>query len=151
MEIRCPHPQPVEVLELGTAERIDAVVEMKNPGVWILGTPMDDDRKNGMGIVIEYADKSGQPRWIKPQKKRWDYTIFGDSRPAPNPDEVIPLGVRQDQRRHRAASTVGPSTERVMTKKPSPVSSTRASDTGWSSTTKPTMRIRSICTATVSN
>jgi len=34
-----PHPAAVEVLDLGTAERIDAVVEMKNPGVWILGTP----------------------------------------------------------------------------------------------------------------
>jgi FtsP/CotA-like multicopper oxidase with cupredoxin domain len=86
-----PHPQPVDVLELGTAERIDAVVEMKNPGVWVLGTPKDDDRKNGMGIVVEYANKSGAPRWIKPPKKAWDYTIFGDSRPAPNPDEVIPL------------------------------------------------------------
>ena len=86
-----PRPQPVEVLELGTAERIDAVVEMKNPGVWVLGTPMDDDRKNGMGIVVEYANKGGEPRWIKPAKKAWDYTIFGESRVAPNPDEVIPM------------------------------------------------------------
>jgi FtsP/CotA-like multicopper oxidase with cupredoxin domain len=86
-----PHPQLVEVLELGTAERIDAVVEMKNPGIWILGTPKDDDRKNGMGIVVEYANKSGAPRWIKPQKKPWDYTIFGESRTVQNPDEVIPL------------------------------------------------------------
>jgi len=86
-----PHPQLVSVLELGTAERIDAVVEMKNPGIWILGTPHDDDRKNGMGIVIEYANKSGAPRWIKPAKTTWDYTIFGDSRQAPAPDEVIPL------------------------------------------------------------
>jgi FtsP/CotA-like multicopper oxidase with cupredoxin domain len=86
-----PRPQPVEVLELGTAERIDAVVEMKNPGVWILGTPHDDDRKNGMGIVVEYANKSGEPRWIKPSKKFWDYTLFGESRPTPNPDEVIPM------------------------------------------------------------
>jgi len=86
-----PHPQLVDVLELGTAERIDAVVEMKNPGVWILGTPKDDDRKNGMGIVVEYANKSGAPRWIKPQKKPWDYTIFGESRTVPNPDEVISL------------------------------------------------------------
>ena len=69
-----PHPQAVEVLDLGTAERIDAVVEMKNPGVWILGTPKDDDRRDGMGIVIEYANKTGQPRWIKPAKKVWDYT-----------------------------------------------------------------------------
>jgi FtsP/CotA-like multicopper oxidase with cupredoxin domain len=86
-----PRPQVVEVLELGTAERIDAVVEMKNPGVWILGTPMDDDRKNGMGVVIEYANQSGEPRWIKPVKKAWDYATFGEERQAPNPDEVIPL------------------------------------------------------------
>ena len=86
-----PRPQLVDVLELGTAERIDAVVEMKNPGIWILGTPKDDDRKNGMGVVVEYANKTGAPRWIKPQKKAWDYTIFGESRPATNPDEVIPL------------------------------------------------------------
>jgi len=64
-----PHPQPVEVLELGTAERIDALVEMKNPGVWILGTPHDDDRQNGMGIVVEYANQVGNPRWIKPPEK----------------------------------------------------------------------------------
>jgi FtsP/CotA-like multicopper oxidase with cupredoxin domain len=86
-----PQPQSVEVLELGTAERISAIVEMKNPGVWILGTPADDDRKNGMGIVVEYAGKTGAPRWIKPQKKPWDYTTFGQNRAVQNPDETIPL------------------------------------------------------------
>ncbi len=86
-----PQPQLVEALELGTAERISAVVEMKNPGVWILGTPKDDDRKNGMGIVVEYANKTGEPRWVKPQKRRWDYTIFGKSGPAPSADETVPL------------------------------------------------------------
>jgi FtsP/CotA-like multicopper oxidase with cupredoxin domain len=86
-----PKPQWVDVIELGTAERVDAIVEMNNPGVWILGTPRDDDRANGMGIVVEYADKSGQPVWIAPPKKSWDYTIFGDSRPAESPDEIINL------------------------------------------------------------
>ncbi|HEY2014160.1 MAG TPA: multicopper oxidase domain-containing protein [Bryobacteraceae bacterium] len=86
-----PQPQAVDVLELGTAERISAVVEMKNPGVWILGTPKDDDRKNGMGIVVEYAGKSGAPRWVKPPKKPWDYTLFGQNRTVPPPDETIPL------------------------------------------------------------
>ena len=86
-----PRPQLVDVLELGTAERIDAVVEMKNPGVWVLGTPKDDDRKNGMGIVVEYANRSGAPRWIAPPKTPWDYTIFGDNRQVPKPDEVVPL------------------------------------------------------------
>jgi FtsP/CotA-like multicopper oxidase with cupredoxin domain len=86
-----PRPQAVEVLELGTAERIDAVVEMKNPGVWILGTPRDDDRRNGMGIVVEYANKTGAPRWVTPSKIPRDYTIFGENRPVPTPDEVIPV------------------------------------------------------------
>ena len=86
-----PHPAETEVLELGTAERVDAVVEMRNPGVWILGTPKNDDRANGMGIVVEYANKSGAPRWIAPGKTPWDYTLFGESRAAQNPDETIPL------------------------------------------------------------
>jgi hypothetical protein len=64
---------------------------MKNPGVWIMGTPMDYDRKNGMGIVIEYAGKSGKPRWVKPPKSVWDYALFGQSRSAPPADETIPL------------------------------------------------------------
>ncbi len=86
-----PRPAEVEVLELGTAERIDAVVEMKNPGVWILGTPKDDDRGNGMGIVVEYAGKTGAPRWIKPAKEKWDYTLFGGSGESVKPEETIPL------------------------------------------------------------
>jgi FtsP/CotA-like multicopper oxidase with cupredoxin domain len=86
-----PQPQSVETLELGAAERISAIVEMRNPGVWILGTPNDDDRKNGMGIVVEYANKTGSPRWIKPGKKAWDYTLFGKNGAVPNPNETIPL------------------------------------------------------------
>ena len=75
-----PQPAMVDVLELGTAERIDVLVEMNNPGIWIFGTPKDDDRRDGMGIVVEYADKKGAPRWIKPPKQTWDYTIFGEDR-----------------------------------------------------------------------
>ncbi len=86
-----PKPRFVDVLEMGTAERIDAVVEMKNPGVWVLGTPRDDDRGNGLGIVVEYANRTGAPRWIAPPKARWDYTIFGGSEPAAAPEETVPL------------------------------------------------------------
>jgi FtsP/CotA-like multicopper oxidase with cupredoxin domain len=86
-----PRPQLVDVLELGTAERIDAVVEMKNPGIWILGTPKDDDRSNGMGIVVEYAGKTGPPKWIAPPKKSWDYTLFGSDSALAEPDEKISL------------------------------------------------------------
>ncbi len=52
-------PKDVRVLELGPAERIDAIVEMNSPGVWILGATDDHDREHGLGIVIEYAGQSG--------------------------------------------------------------------------------------------
>lgn len=86
-----PSPRQVDVLQLGTAERIDAIVEMNNPGVWVLGTPKDEDRKNGLGIVVEYAGSSGEPKWEKPPKSKWDYTLFGDDRTPAQPDHVIPM------------------------------------------------------------
>jgi FtsP/CotA-like multicopper oxidase with cupredoxin domain len=76
------NPVPVQkktnALELGPAERIDAVVEMNRPGVWVLGESNDHDRENGMGIVVEYSDQTGAPRWIPPSD-RWDYTAFGNA------------------------------------------------------------------------
>jgi FtsP/CotA-like multicopper oxidase with cupredoxin domain len=74
-----PVPSPVEVpvLWIGTAERVSAIVEMKNPGVWILGDLADDDRSNGMGIAVEYAGHAGKPQWVKPKPFHWDYTRFG--------------------------------------------------------------------------
>ena len=86
-----PTPKEVDVLQLGTAERVDAIVAMNNPGVWILGTPKDDDRKDGMGIIVEYADSSGEPRWAAPPKSVWDYAIFGGGPPSPKPDHIIPM------------------------------------------------------------
>ena len=86
-----PTPRKTHVLALGVAERIDALVTMNNPGVWILGTPHDDDRHDGMGIVVEYAGATGAPRWIAPRAGPWDYTSFGASRTAPAPDETIPM------------------------------------------------------------
>ena len=71
-----PRPASVPVLWLGTAERVSAIVEMNHPGIWILGDVSDDDRKNGMGMVVEYAGHKGKPRWEKPRPARWDYTAF---------------------------------------------------------------------------
>jgi FtsP/CotA-like multicopper oxidase with cupredoxin domain len=73
----------VQALEMGPAERIDAIVEMNQPGVWILGATDDHDREQGMGIVIEYAGQSGEPRWLPPGNEPWDYLTFGNS-VAPN-------------------------------------------------------------------
>ena len=87
-----PHPAEVPVLWIGTAERISAIVEMKTPGVWIMGDLADDDRSNGMGIVIHYEGHSGKPQWITPKPFMWDYTLFGKHNTlAPEPDEVIEM------------------------------------------------------------
>lgn len=72
-------PQEVEVLELGPAERVDAQVTMDAPGVWILGATDDHDREAGMGVVIEYAGKSGPPVWNPPVHASWNYAVFGTS------------------------------------------------------------------------
>lgn len=72
-----PTPQKVKVLHLGVAERVDAIVTMNAPGVWMLATLDDDDRKDGFGVVVEYAGRQGPAQWIKPEKAVWDYTVFG--------------------------------------------------------------------------
>jgi FtsP/CotA-like multicopper oxidase with cupredoxin domain len=71
-----PNTQRVPVLWLGTAERISAIVQMNHPGVWILGDLDNDDRRHGMGIVVEYASSSGKAQWIAPPPFRWDYMRF---------------------------------------------------------------------------
>ena len=92
-----PAPTEVPVLWLGTAERISAVVEMRHPGVWILGDLADDDRKHGMGIVVEYAGHRGQPVWAAPAPFRWNYARFAARNPAasPQPDETIEMTFRK--------------------------------------------------------
>jgi len=87
-----PTPRPVDQLMIGPGERIDALVEMKQPGVWILGAPEDDIRNAGLGVVIEYANQRSQPKWVAPDKPSWDYTVFGAAA-APNrpPAETIEM------------------------------------------------------------
>ncbi len=89
-----PLPQPVRVpgLWLGTAERISAVVEMNHPGVWVMGDLADDDRHNGMGIVVEYAGYRGKAQWIPPKPFKWNYAHLGASAdPATQPDETFEM------------------------------------------------------------
>jgi FtsP/CotA-like multicopper oxidase with cupredoxin domain len=88
-----PAPAEVPVLWLGTAERISAIVQMDNPGVWVLGDLADRDRSRGMGVIVEYAGSKGAPQWVAPAKSRWDYTLFGRLGGAPPsaPDEIFDL------------------------------------------------------------
>ncbi len=86
-----PAPQPVDVIEIAPGERVDAIVEMNNPGVWILGELRDVARQSGMGIVVEYANQQQRARWTPPPKSRWDYAIFGTTAPHPAPDQTIDM------------------------------------------------------------
>jgi len=86
-----PSRQSVEAVFLAPAERADVVVEMNRPGVWIFGGIRDEDRRMGLGTVVEYANARGEPQWAAPANSAWDYTIFGDQRPVPAPDERIEL------------------------------------------------------------
>jgi FtsP/CotA-like multicopper oxidase with cupredoxin domain len=71
-----PKPQKVDSILLGAGERVDAIVEMNQPGVWIMGATEERIRGTGLGIVVEYENQHHQPQWIAP-KDTWDYTIFG--------------------------------------------------------------------------
>ncbi|HKT51075.1 MAG TPA: multicopper oxidase domain-containing protein [Candidatus Angelobacter sp.] len=72
-----PNPVSVPVLWLGTAERISAIVTMNHPGTWIMGDTANDDRRNGMGIVVEYAGSKTKPQWTPPPASfKWNYTRF---------------------------------------------------------------------------
>jgi FtsP/CotA-like multicopper oxidase with cupredoxin domain len=86
-----PTPQYVDAIDIGPGERVDAIVQMGQPGVWILGTTTDDARMNGMGVVIEYANQHKQPQWAPPSKMPWDYTIFGKAGTQPAPDATIDM------------------------------------------------------------
>jgi len=92
-----PNPAEVPVLWLGAAERISAIVEMQHPGIWVLGETVDEDRRRGMGIVVEYAGATGERVWTKPPDFRWDYRHFAASPPAvAPPDEVIEIVLAAD-------------------------------------------------------
>jgi FtsP/CotA-like multicopper oxidase with cupredoxin domain len=91
-----PTAADVPVLWLGTAERVSAIVDMKHPGVWVMGDLADDDRRHGMGVVVEYAGAKGKPHWAKPKPFRWDYARFGKTAAAPAaPDETIEMTIEK--------------------------------------------------------
>jgi FtsP/CotA-like multicopper oxidase with cupredoxin domain len=66
---------------------------MNEPGVWVMGDLSDDDRRRGMGVVVEYAGHRGKPVWRRPAPFRWDYTRFGRAAATAPPDETIEITV----------------------------------------------------------
>jgi FtsP/CotA-like multicopper oxidase with cupredoxin domain len=92
-----PSPMNVPMLWLGTAERVSAIVEMNHPGVWIMGDTADDDRRHGMGIVVEYAGMKGKPQWVTPPAFKWNYSRFGSpGSGAAAPDETFDMLFAKD-------------------------------------------------------
>ena len=90
-----PHPRPVSILQLAPAERVDALVEMNQPGCWILGEVDAQMQKMGLGTVLEYAGRSGPPVWTAPPGETWDYLQFGSNQESPEPDDRVHLIFKQ--------------------------------------------------------
>jgi FtsP/CotA-like multicopper oxidase with cupredoxin domain len=80
-------PRLVDTLRLGPAERVDAIVVMDHPGVWVLGEMDDAIRKAGMGIVIEYEGRSGEPQWAAPANVDFHYELFGGAQQESSPED----------------------------------------------------------------
>ena len=87
-----PAPQELDSVFIGAGERVDATIEMNNPGVWILGGTEKATRESGLGVVVEYASRHQAPQWVDPTRARWDYTIFGTgASTAAAPQQTIEL------------------------------------------------------------
>jgi FtsP/CotA-like multicopper oxidase with cupredoxin domain len=91
-----PTPQSLDSILIGAGERIDVLIEMTQPGVWILGATEKMIRESGLGVIIEYAGQHHPPQWIDPPKTPWDYSIFGTaSSPSPaaqqNPQQNLDM------------------------------------------------------------
>jgi FtsP/CotA-like multicopper oxidase with cupredoxin domain len=96
-------PQTIAMLRLAPAERVSAIVEMKSPGVWILGEVRKHVQAAGMGIVIEYAGATGKPVWTQPEDLVWNYQQFAGrgtapSGTAPGDDPAIPIVLAFDSK-----------------------------------------------------
>ena len=95
-----PNPVAVPVVDLAPGERVDALVTMNQPGVWVLGGVKTVSREAGLGIVVEYGGETGAPRWQPPPPFVWDYTVFGVKATAPEPDGRLTLAFRAREDGH---------------------------------------------------
>jgi FtsP/CotA-like multicopper oxidase with cupredoxin domain len=98
-----PTPQVLPMIRLAPAERVCATVEMRNPGVWILGEVRRHVQAIGMAIVVEYANESGIPRWQQPADLIWNYEQFSGAELGADPAEspiLVPLTFESRFRGH---------------------------------------------------
>jgi len=91
-------PRATPMLRLAPAERVSAIVEMNAPGVWVLGEVRKHVYAAGMGIVIEYANATGAPKWIQPPDLVWDYAQFAEPNARAGAGDVIDIPLTFDSK-----------------------------------------------------
>jgi len=100
-----PTPQVVPMLRLAPGERVCALVEMNNPGVWVLGETRRHVQALGMGVAVEYANSGGAPQWRQAAELKWNYEQFAarDGREDPGEAAIpVPLVIESKFRGHGA-------------------------------------------------
>jgi FtsP/CotA-like multicopper oxidase with cupredoxin domain len=100
-----PLPRMVPMLRLAPAERVCALVEMNNPGIWVLGEVRKHVRALGMAVVVEYENRQGGARWEQPPNLIWNYEQFAAVQPSDASIDspiVIPLVLESKFRGHGA-------------------------------------------------
>lgn len=95
-----PTPASVSILDIAPGERVDAIVEMANSGVWWMGEVRRAQRDAGMAIAVEYAGATGAPRWLDPAPLEWDYGTFAAAAAAAAPDASSTLVFRAEPDGH---------------------------------------------------
>jgi FtsP/CotA-like multicopper oxidase with cupredoxin domain len=88
----------VEVLSLVRGERIEAIVEMNNPGHWTLGSLDDAERARGLGVRVVYAAQNGPAQWHPPATEDWSYARFSATNRLVRPaDQTIEMLLEKNQ------------------------------------------------------
>jgi FtsP/CotA-like multicopper oxidase with cupredoxin domain len=100
-----PTPRTVPMLRVAPAERVCAVVEMNNPGVWMLGEVRKHVQALGMAVAVEYENRQDPARWEQPSDLIWNYQQFAATRPSDSssdPPIAVPLVLESKFRGHGA-------------------------------------------------
>ena len=100
-----PTPRTIPMLRLAPAERVSAMAEMNNPGVWVLGEVRKHVQALGMAVAVEYEDRRGASRWEQPSDLIWSYEQFAAVQPADRssaPPILVPLVFESKFRGHGA-------------------------------------------------
>ncbi|TAM75412.1 multicopper oxidase family protein [bacterium] len=115
-----PVPHTLDAVELGPGERVDALVTMDAPGVWVFGSTVEEARRLGLGVVVAYDGARGEAVWRDEPRDAFRYADFGGRASVGHVDGVYDLVLRQSPEGHNAWSINGrryPNTTRLYVRK----------------------------------